>query len=231
MEQLQLPAKAVKKIYFYGAGCSSEKHQHILSSILKDLFASAEVQVASDLMAAIRATCGTDAGIACILGTGMNSAAFDGEEIIDQIPSLGFLLGDEGSGARLGRELIAHIFYRDAPEHLRNAFITEFGDAEAVKSEIYGSAAPNKKTAAYSRFCFAHLHEPFIDSLVNSSLEEFIDRILSKYFMGGQPPVHFVGSIAFHYQENLKRILSEKGFQLGKILKNPTEELIKFHTR
>ncbi len=219
----------VDAVYFYGSGCSDAKRVGIMTDGLQRVFPKAYIQVDHDLLAAARATCGHEQGIACILGTGSNSCLFDGIHILDNITSLGYLVGDEGSGSHLGKYLIRGYFYREMPSHIASKFCIEFAsDKSAVLDQIYGTS-PNVYLASLATFVHQHLEEPYIRDLAMTSFRTFIQRHILKYPNHQELPVHFIGSIAYHFGDLLHDILKEFQLSPGIILRKPIDRLVAYH--
>ncbi len=223
--------KQIRDIYFYGAGCSSEAMRSIVKKGLADCFPHAGITISHDLLAAARALCGRERGIAAILGTGSNSCLFDGEKIIDNVPSLGFILGDEGSGAYLGKKLLCHFLYRELPPPIHRDFTAASGlTNEKVLEMIYRKKNPNKYLASFSPFIREHISDPFMEKMVADSFTEFFRRHIFKYDNYGAESLHVVGSVGFHYREILLKAASASGIRAGKIMKSPMEGLVEFHS-
>ncbi|MBU6341541.1 MAG: hypothetical protein KGS48_08625, partial [Bacteroidetes bacterium] len=211
----KISADKVTAVYFYGTGIHDAHRAEIVVLALKALFTKAEVEVEHDLLAAARATCGRSAGIACILGTGSNSCYFDGAQILDNVPSLGWLLGDEGSGTYLGKALLRAAFYRELPQDLLKAFLEAYPEGlDAIKDKVYEKGA-NAYLATFTRFLSEYLSHPFIQNLVAQCLSDFLDRQVLKYQGAQQVPVHFVGSIAYHFQDVLVKCMEARKLRLG----------------
>lgn len=225
----KLKPDEVKEVYFYGTGVHDEHRSEIVASALRSVFPKAKVEVEHDLLGAARATCGHHAGIACILGTGSNSCYFDGSQILDNVPSLGWLLGDEGSGTHLGKALLRAMFYRELPADLEFAFDEAYPEGhDAIKDKIYEKGA-NSYLAAFTRFLGDHLQHPFIQNLIARSLNDFLDRHVVKYQGYQQVPVHFVGSIAHHFQDILLKCMEEHNLKPGVIVRKPIFPLADYH--
>lgn len=216
-------------IYFYGAGCAfPEKNEMIRRAINRYLPAS--VEVGSDLLAAARALCGNRPGIACILGTGSNSCQYDGKEIVKSISPLGFILGDEGSGAVLGKLLIGDVLKDQLPAALKEQFLAEYALTPAlIMDRVYRQPFPNRFLAGFSPFISAHLDEPAIWELATRSFMAFFTRNVMQYDYL-ELPVHFVGSVAWHYQIMLKDIAFNLGIRPGTIIQSPMDGLIAYHS-
>jgi glucosamine kinase len=221
----------VKEIYFYGTGVHDAHRANIVKDALVAVFPNAKVEVEHDLLAAARATCGRNAGIACILGTGSNSCYFDGVRILDNVPSLGWLLGDEGSGTHLGKALLRALFYRELPTDLEKAFHEAYPEGmDAIKDRIYEKGA-NAYLASFTRFLADHLQHPVIQHMVSQSLGDFLDRHVVKYQGYQQVPVHFVGSIAHHFQDILNKCLEDRRIKPGVVVRKPIYPLADYHVQ
>lgn len=226
-----LKAGEVTQVYFYGAGCSAPSLVKIIQNPLREIFSEAEVTVEHDLLGAARAVCLHQPGIACILGTGSNSCLYDGQEIIDNLPSLGYILGDEGSGADFGKRLVKAWLYRELPEDLHEKFIAEYRPrVEDVIHNTYHSEYPSRYMASFSKFIFQHISHAYFEKLVFSSLNEFVARTIMKYEGHDRYAINFVGSIAHLYRDILERALQKNGLTLGKIIRSPIDNLVMYHT-
>lgn len=224
-----LGERSIESIFFYGAGCAFHEKNRIVEEAVTSVI-PAKMEVNSDLIAAARALCGTEPGIACILGTGSNSCLYDGNGIADQISPLGFILGDEGSGAVLGKLLVSDCMKRQLPEHLRKSFMERFDLTPALLLDrIYKKPFPNRFLASLSIFLAENIAEPSIHKLVYDSFRSFFTRNVALYEESTKYPVNFVGSIAYHYQDVLKEAAYSLGYTIGKIEKAPMEGLIDFH--
>lgn len=215
-------------IYFYGAGCAfPEKNDMIRRAVNRYL--PVPVEVGSDLLAAARALCGDQSGIACIMGTGSNSCYYDGREIVKNVSPLGFILGDEGSGAVLGKLLIGDVLKDQLPPALKDQFLTQYELTPAlIMDKVYRQPFPNRFLAGFSPFIREHLDEPAIWELVTRSFLAFFTRNVKQYDYFEQP-VHLVGSVAWYYQDILKEIAFDLGIRLGTIARSPMEGLVAYH--
>jgi len=221
----------VTDVFFYGAGCSSPERNDIIVKGIEHVFGSAIVRVEHDLLAAARATCQSGSGVACILGTGSNSCYYDGKEITDNVPSLGFILGDEGSGTALGRKLLQAFIYREMPKDLERLFVEAYHThKEDILDNVYRKPLPNRYLASFAPFCSANAAHPFISQINNQVLDEFIVRHVMKYSRKADDKIHFVGSVAWVMQNELKAILSRHGLQAGVFIRKPIERLVEYHT-
>lgn len=219
----------VEQVWFYGTGVHDEHRGEIVAAALRSVFPNAGVEVEHDLLASARATCKHSAGISCILGTGSNSCYYDGHKILDNVTSLGWLLGDEGSGTHLGKALLRAWFYRELPADLNAAFNEAYPEGpDAIKDRVYEKGA-NAYLATFTRFLGDHLAHPYIQKLVAESLGEFLDRHVCKYSGYQHVPVHFVGSIAHHFQTVLEKCMEERKLHLGVIIRKPIYPLAEYH--
>ncbi|MEM1356733.1 MAG: hypothetical protein AAGF89_00935 [Bacteroidota bacterium] len=225
-----LPGVSPKKIHYYGAGCWDYARKKIISSVLGNVYPQAKVVVMHDLLGAARAACGHDPGIACILGTGSNTCLYDGTDVIDNVTNLGFMLGDEGSGSHLGKAFLRSYFYRELDEELNQAF-EEWTtmDKSTVLDKVYDTDLPNTYLASFTRFMGEHKGHPLIQKIVFNSFAEFLDRHVRKYDGHLKLPVHFIGSIAFHFQKILLAALHERDLTAGGFVQKPIEALAAFH--
>ena len=206
-------------IRFYGAGCSPEKAP-IVKNALQTLFPSAQIEVGSDLLGAARITCGTQPGIVGILGTGSNSCYYDGTSIKQNISPLGYILGDEGSGAVLGKLLVGDVLKNQLPEELKKAFLQRFQVTPAdIIEQVYRRPFPNRYLAKFSVFYAEHPESSELQALLKQSFDAFVRRNLLQYPEVTHLPLHFVGSIAFHYADVLKEVLAEHGLTATTIRK------------
>lgn len=229
----------IEAVYFYGAGCLPE-FCPMMTSTLRDCLPNAKiVEVSSDLLGACRALCGKHAGVACILGTGANSCFYDGKSIRMHTPALGYILGDEGSGAVLGRNLINGILKGWLPESLRNLFMDEYTlTMEDIINKVYHSPTPNRFLASLSIFIGKHMEYDELQKLVVDNFENFIVKNLRNYstseFIMQESndilhTINAVGSIAIHYKEQLKVAANNCGYIVGKIQKSPIGGLVEYH--
>ncbi len=225
-----LPDIFPSNIYYYGAGCWDYRRKQVVSTVIKEAWPNAEVIVMHDLLAAARATCGRDPGISCILGTGSNTCLYDGDDVIDNVTNLGYLLGDEGSGSHLGKAFLRAYFYRELDDEIMEAFEAYTAiDRQTVLDTVYESKIPNTYLASYTRFMGEHLDHPLIQRIIMDSFGEFLDRHVRKYRGHLDLPIHFIGSIAFHFKKFLLATLHERDMHAGKFVQKPIEALAEFH--
>lgn len=228
LQSLSISAADVDNVFFYGAGCIAGRTV-VVSESIQSILVDAKIYVADDLLGAARALCGHKAGIACILGTGSNSCLYDGKNIVAHTPALGYVLGDEGSGAVLGRKFLNAVLKQTLPENIRKRFLQESGlDMAEVINRVYRSPAPNRFLASMSKYIHGYLDENEVRDIVIDNFEDFIRNNILAY--GDEfRTINVVGSIAYHYKEQLTEAASRNGFQIGKIIKSPIEGLIEYH--
>ncbi len=224
------PFEKVREVFYYGAGCWDMGRKEIVARALRRAFPKAEVEVDHDLLGAARSTCKDQPGIACIIGTGSNSCLFDGSKVIDNVTNLGWLVGDEGSGAFIGKELIRTYFYREMPSEIVELFEEKYGNKSKILDDIYENDQPNVYLASFTRFLSDNRNHVFIQKLIYQCLEVFIDRQVRKYKNHLGLPVHFIGSVAYYFQGILKTILEERAMQAGVFIQKPIDNLVHFHT-
>lgn len=226
-----LDTSVVDEVFYYGAGCWDAGPREVVSKALRQFFTQAKIEVSHDLLAAARATCGNDAGIVCILGTGSNSMLYDGRQETDHVTNLGFLLGDEGSGSQIGKKIVQAYFYREMPEDLQPIMLKACpnGRQDIMKSVYHGKGAPAAYLATYVSLFAGHFRHPFVKQIIGECFMEFLTRHVCKYENHLSLPVHFVGSVAYHCSDILKEALQNLGLHLGQVLHKPALNLFNFH--
>lgn len=217
-------------IYFYGAGCANIEKNSIVENGLLKYFPDANVVVNSDMMGACRAMLKNSEGIISILGTGSNSCFYDGEKIVKNVSPLGFILGDEGSGAYLGRKLLSDILKNQLSKEIQNLFFEKYNTSQAeIQENVYKKAFPNRYMAGYTRFLAENIKLNEIENIVIEGFSEFIKRNILQYENSRNYPLNFVGSVAYIFKDQLKTVVESFGFKIGKIVQNPIEDLIEYH--
>jgi N-acetylglucosamine kinase-like BadF-type ATPase len=226
----KLDKELVSDIYFYGAGCSFPEKKLLISQALVRFFSNAMIEVQSDLLGAARGLFQREAGIACIMGTGSNSCFYDGNEITQNVSPLGFILGDEGSGAVLGKLFVADCLKNQMPEWIRDKFLDEYELTPAIiLDRVYKQPFPNRFLAKFTPFLLEHIEEPAIFNLVYDSFDAFFVRNVIQYPLD-EIEVGFVGSIAHYFRDTLEIVASEHGIVVSEVVQNPMEGLVKFHS-
>lgn len=218
-------------IYFYGAGCANQK-EIIVYNALQQIYPTAKIFVGSDLLGAARALCQNNSGIACILGTGSNSCYYDGKEIVSHVSPLGYILGDEGSGAVLGKKLISDILKNQLPEIISEKFFETYQlNVNSILDSAYKQPFPNRYLAQFSKFISTNIDIPEIENIVLESFEEFITRNILQYEQVSSSNIYFTGSIAYYFKPQLIKSLEKFSLKPSKITQAPLEDLINYHTQ
>lgn len=226
----KVTAADISAVYFYGAGCVAPYSEAVVAQ-LQLAFPQAAIHVESDLLGAARALCGRQVGVACILGTGSNSCYYDGEKIAANVSPLGWILGDEGSGAVLGRQLVGDVLKGQLPAALCEAFLERYQLTRgSIIEAVYRSPQPNRFLASLVPFLSEHSADPAIHAFVVREFRRFFVRNVAAYGCR-ELPVHFVGSIAAHFTSELMEAAANEGFRVGEIEKSPIGKLMAFHQR
>jgi len=231
---LETPLLEQISVSFYGSGCTPA-HVPMMRQLLAEVFPYKTIEVYSDLMAAARALCQHEPGIACILGTGANSCLYDGEQIVQNTPALGYILGDEGSGSVLGRLFMNAIFKNPQFADLRDAYLAETRLTQAdIINKVYREPMANRFLASTSLFIEQHRDNSLLHDLIVRNFRDFLTHNVAPYAQYTaldvqQLPVSFVGSMAYHYESELREAAQIEGFTIGKIMQSPMEGLITYH--
>ncbi len=228
----KLKKEKITEIYYYGTGCNNPENVKHIKKALKEVFHGVnKVLVDSDLMGAARALCGHEKGIACILGTGSNSCYYNGKRIVKNSPGLGFILGDEGSGAYLGRKVLQHYLYNTFDEELMEKFNMKYKTNKLeIFDQVYRQPLPNKYMASFALFLTENRGHYMIENIIEDSMNDFFYTHLYKYRESWLYPVHFTGGVSFAFKDVIKSLCNTYELTLGKILKNPMEGLIEYHS-
>jgi glucosamine kinase len=226
----QVAAEPVKKIFFYGSGASSEKNQESIRNAFLEFFPGADVEIDWDLLAAARALCGREPGIACIIGTGSNTCLYDGEKITGNIANLGWILADEGSGTNIGRKFLVAYLREKLPKELAEQFRARYPlSREEFLERVYHHEKPSAFLASFMKFIFQHLKEPYCYKLVYDSFTELYEENVMRYPGYKELKVHFVGSVAFYFSDVLRQVANDKGIAVKNILESPIAGLALYH--
>ncbi|GAB3539568.1 BadF/BadG/BcrA/BcrD ATPase family protein [Spirosoma fluminis] len=223
----------VTKVFFYGAGCSGPSANDIVAKALRAVLPTLQtVSVNSDMLGAARGAAGHEPGIVCILGTGSNACCYDGQQITRGIQSLGFWLGDEGSGGYLGKTLVRDFFQERLPDDLRDMFQERYAlDRATLLENAYQKPYPNRYFASFTSFLSEHLAHPYITRLITDAFVQFFTTYVSRFPEAGEWPVHVVGSIGYYFPEPLRRALTQIDLRMGRILKAPADQLVAVHQK
>ncbi len=225
-----IDADRVDEIFYYGSGCSTESKKMIVEDTLQQSFGHISVSVEHDLLGAARSLLGRKEGIACILGTGSNSCYYDGAEIVENMPSLGYLYGDEGSGTFIGKSLITAYLQNKLPDALRKGFENKYNmSLEAILDASYNKGRPNMFLASFSNFISEHITDEFLKNMVRTSFEDFFSLQLLKYSKHNLVPVNFTGSVAHVFRDVLMDVAQKYKIRIGKIERKPIGGLVEFH--
>lgn len=218
-------------IWFYGTGCNSEQKNDVVKIALEKYFTPDKVTIGSDLLGAARSLCQRNPGIACIIGTGSNSCYFDGSVIVSNVAPLGYILGDEGGSAVLGRKLLAGVLKNQVSAEVTERFYETYTITRAeILENVYTKPFPNRFLGKFSKFISENIEFPELRHIVDSSFDEFIERNINQYPEAKKYPVNFTGSVAHHFRKCLVDRLSRYNLITGNIVLSPMEDLVKYHT-
>jgi glucosamine kinase len=223
-------SEEIQQVFYYGAGCSSPELNSIVERALKRVFPKAEISVDHDLLACAYSTYTGCPAICCILGTGSNSCHFDGERVTEEVPALAYILGDEGSGSYFGKKLLAAFLYHHLPQHISEALKEEFGLAkDNIMENVYMMPDANVYLASFMRFIAKHKADPWIDAMLVDGLEEFMKIHVCCYSDHKEVPVHFIGSIGYFFEDQLRRAADRLGLSIGVLTRKPIDGLVDYH--
>jgi glucosamine kinase len=219
------------EIHFYGAGIHSKSNKQIVASALQSFFDTKTVSVESDMLAAARGLSQQKKGMICILGTGSNACFYDGKKIKDQLPSLGYIAGDEGSGNHMGKRILQYYAYKTFDADLNAYFEAHIGnDMSTIIHHLYKQPFPNRYLASFVKLLVNNRGHFMVENIIEDSFNEFIHQHLFKYRQSWKHPIFFTGSIAYLFADVLENLLGQYEFELGRILQNPLEGLIEYHS-
>ncbi len=229
--ELSKNAAEVTHVYFYGAGCGTDRMKSFLSEIFVGVFPNAQIDVREDTYAAVYATTKLgDPGIVCILGTGSNCSYYDGHQLFQKVQSLGYILMDDGSGNFFGRKLIRDYYFHKMPQDLGIQFAKEFNlEADVIKENLYKQPNPNTYLAKFAKFVVAHKKHPYCNGVIKKGLQQFVNNYIMQFELATKVPVHFVGSIAFYLQDELREVMDRNDLIVGEIRQRPIDGLVIFH--
>lgn len=220
------------QLYFYGAGCGTDRMKDFLTEVFQEYFKNAEVKVYEDTYAAVFATTPKDEkAIVCILGTGSNCSYFDGTVLHQKVQSLGYIAMDDGSGNRFGRHLLRGYYFNKMPPNMVKEFEKEFNvEADFIKNKLYKEPNPNAYLATFAKFLIKHKDEEFCKKIIKKELKAFVKNYVMQYENHKNVPVHFVGSIAFYLKDEIEATLTKYGYKMGNALRRPIDGLIAYHS-
>jgi len=226
----KLKKHRISEIHYYGTGCSSPANAQSVKKAIGSVFSQSKIMVTHDLMGAARALCGKHAGIACILGTGSSTCFFNGKRIARTSPGLGYILGDEGSGASLGRKVIQHYLYDKFDKDLMARFdATYTTNKTEILENVYSKPMPNRYLASYTLFLAENRGNPLIEKIIVEGLDDYFQTHLTRFPESSRYPVHFVGGVAFGFRDVIENLCRKYEFIPGTIMKNPMEGLVIYH--
>lgn len=228
--QLTAIKDSLKHVFFYGAGCGVPENRIIVENELQKIFENAEISVKEDLTAAAYSAYNGKPAIVCILGTGSNSCYFDGQNIRRELPSLGFLIGDEGSGSALGKNLLRRFFMKKLPEDLNYKFTEKYnlGIEDAIKN-MYHNPRANAYLADFNKFIVENKSHPYFQNMVFDEMKNFLDYQVLPYQEAKDAEINFIGSIAYYYEDILRAAAAEFNLHVGTIVQKPIESLVEYH--
>lgn len=226
----QIGTGIVKKVHFYGAGCSTAENVEIVRSALSRLFPQAEVRVGHDMLAAARALLGNQRGFAAIIGTGSNTCLYNGREIECNIDSLGYLLGDEGSGSYIGKKIVRDFMRGYLPPALESKFVAAYGlKNNEIFDSLYNKEAPNRFLASFCKFAHQNKDHVYIQKLLRQSFLDFFDNLVSRYPGYRNYTFNCVGSVGFIFRDHLEQVAELHRMKVGKLIASPIDELVNYH--
>lgn len=218
----------IDAIRFYGSGCIPHNVYKVRNALSR-LFRVDDIEVHSDLVAVAHALCGNDNGIACIMGTGSNSCEWNGTEIVKQVPPLGFILGDEGSGASLGKMLVGDILKNQLPDEIKEKFLMQYNMTQSdILDRVYHESFPSRFLASLSPFILQNINTPSVRNIAERGFNDFFDRNVMQYNYRDNR-VNIVGSIGWFYSDMIKQIAMQKKIMIGTIVQSPIEGLVRFY--
>jgi N-acetylglucosamine kinase-like BadF-type ATPase len=232
---LKAHKKDVTHVFFYGAGCGTERGKETVHNVLKEVFLNATIVVEEDTMAAVYGTIShdTEAAVVCILGTGSNCSYFDGKKLHQRVQSLGYILMDDAAGNYYGKQLIRDYYFNQMPQAIKVSFASKYNlEADYIKYNIYKQPNPNAYLANFAEFMFLNKDSQYIVELIKDGLRVFAKNMIMQYKEELKTvPVHFAGSIAYFSQDEIKAVAKEMGFTVGNVERRPIEGLVAFHTK
>jgi glucosamine kinase len=221
---------SVQEIFYYGTGCANPANVKMVKKALKNIFTGAKIKIETDVDGAAKALCGSEKGIACILGTGSSSCYYNGKRIIKNNPGLGYILGDEGSGAYLGKKVIQYYLYNTFDEDLRSRFDAKFvTNSNEILNAVYKQPLANRYLASFAIFLAENRGHYMIENIIEDGFNDFFYQHIYKFRESWKYPVHFTGGIAYGFKDILVAMCDSYQLQLGNVLRNPMEGLIKYH--
>jgi glucosamine kinase len=219
----------ISTIHYYGTGCSNAENCLFMQDCLSQTLHAKQINVSHDLLAAARALCKNEWGLACILGTGSNSCLYNGIDILENVPSVGYLWGDHGSGAQIGKNFIKEYFEETLPTDLKKQFEDAGYNREIILNHVYKQSMPSRYLASVSMFVSQHLQNPFVVNMLSQCFDSFFVQQINKYTHSKKYKVHTVGSIGYHYKNLIVEAAKRHDYEMGMVLQSPMDGLIDYH--
>lgn len=228
-----LPANSIKEVHYYGAGVHNDEKASIVSKAMKVIFINAEIHIGHDLLAAARSLLDDKRGFAAILGTGTNTCVYDGEDVEMSIDSLAYILGDEGSGCYIGKKLLSDYIRGYMPKNVRDVFWETFKlTPDDILNSVYTKPLPNRFCASFSKFVYdINVNIEYSRNLVKSSFNDFFKNLVTHYPNYTDYEFNCIGSVAYNFRNVLEEVALEHGMKMGKILRSPIDDLVKYHMK
>lgn len=234
-EELMRYKSEVTHIFFYGAGCGTEKPRTMLTHVLQFLFLNAQIEVQEDTMAAVRASLNhnDEKAVVCIMGTGSNCSYYNGSDLEQRVLSLGYTLMDDASGNYYGKQLIRDYYFKKMPQTIRLAFEHKYNlEADFIKYNLYKQANPNAYLASFAEFMFLNKDSEYINNLIKKGFRLFTENMIMQFKEELKScPVHFAGSIAYFSKEEILEVAKEYGFKVGNFIRRPIDGLVEYHVK
>jgi N-acetylglucosamine kinase-like BadF-type ATPase len=228
--QKKIDPTSIDAVYFYGTGLSNPLNVASIKKALKSVFSKAKLDIQTDLVAVARATCQHHKGVACILGTGSNTGYYNGKKIVKNSPGLGYVLGDEGSGAYLGKKVLQYYLYQTFDEELMHSFESKYQvNKDQILDSIYKQPLPNRYMASFAEFLSAHRGHYMIENIIEDGINDFFFAHLNKLNESWLYPIHFAGSVAYVFRDVIQQLATAYELEIGKIIKSPMEGLLVYH--
>ena len=223
---------SITKIFFYGSGCGVRENCETIKQEVGKIFINAEIIVKEDLFAAAYAAYNGKPTIVCILGTGSNSCYFDGENLHIKLPSLGYLMGDEGSGSAIGKQVVRRFFMQKLPQDLHLEFKETYGlTIDVALKNMYHKTRRNDYLADFNKFVVERKHHPYLQNMILEEMKNFFDYQVLPYEESNEAEINFIGSIAYYYEDILRSAASELGLNVGHVVQKPIESLVNYHIK
>lgn len=228
----KLKKPSIDAVFYYGTGCADPNNAKIVKKAITNVFKGAKVEIGTDLVSAARGLCGHTKGMACNLGTGSFACYYDGKKIAKLSAGIGYVLGDEGSGAFLGKKVIQYYLYNTFDEELRYKFDAKYKtDRAGILENVYKKPLPNRYLASFAMFLAENRNHFMVENIIEDGLNDFFFTHLCKYNESWKLPIHFTGGVAYAFRDVITDLCHSYQFEMGQILKAPMEGLVKYHVK